>query len=51
MLFRSNGGTVFLASFARNTFVENCFSYSYANTVVAPAGTFTGRAVFTLAVP
>ena len=46
-----NGGTVFLASFARNTFVENCFSYSYANTVVAPAGTFTGRAVFTLAVP
>ena len=46
-----NGGTVFLANFARNTFVENCFSYSYANAAVVPAGTFTGRAVFTLAVP
>jgi hypothetical protein len=42
---------VFLANFARNTFVENCFSYSYANAAVVPAGTFTGRAVFTLAVP
>ncbi len=46
-----NGGTVVLANFARNTFVENCFTYSYANTAVVPAGTFTGRAVFTLAVP
>jgi len=46
-----NGGTLFLANFARNTFVENCFSYSYANSAVVAAGTFTGRAVFTLAVP
>lgn len=46
-----NGGTVVLANFARNTFVENCFTYVYANAAVVPAGTFTGRAVFTLAVP
>lgn len=46
-----NGGTLFLANIPRNRFVENCFSYSYANSVVVPAGTFTGRAVFTLVMP
>ena len=46
-----NGGTLVLANFARNTFVENCFTYSYANSAFVPAGTFTGRAVFTLTVP
>ena len=46
-----NGGTLFLANIGRNTFVENCFTYSYANSVLVPAGTFTGRAVFTLVVP
>ncbi len=46
-----NGGTLFLANLPRNRFVENCFSYRYANSVVVPAGTFTGRAVFTLVVP
>ena len=45
------GGTQTLANFGRNTFVENCFSYSYANAALVPAGTYTGRAVFTLAVP
>ena len=46
-----NGATLLLANFARNTFVENCFTYAYANTAFVPAGTFTGRAVFTLTVP
>jgi hypothetical protein len=46
-----NGGTVNLANFGRNTFVENCFAYSYANSVIAPPGTFTGRATFTLTTP
>ena len=46
-----NGGTLVLKNIPRNRFVENCFTYVYANTVVAPAGTFTGRAVFTLTVP
>lgn len=46
-----NGGTMLLAEIRRNRAVENCFAYTYANTIVAPAGTFTGRAVFTLSVP
>jgi hypothetical protein len=46
-----NGGTLFLANVARNVFLENCFSYSYINSAVVPAGTYSGRAVFTLAVP
>ncbi len=46
-----NGGTLPLANIARNRAVENCFTYSYANTALVPAGTFTGRAVFTLSVP
>ncbi len=46
-----NGGTLLLANFGRNTFVENCFTYRYANSAVVPAGTYSGRAVFTLVVP
>jgi hypothetical protein len=46
-----NGATLFLANVPRNRFVENCFSYRYANGVVAAPGTYAGRAVFTLVVP
>lgn len=46
-----SGGTQFLANVPRNYALENCFTYTYANTVVVPAGTFTGRAAFTLTVP
>lgn len=46
-----NGGTVFLRTIAANTYVENCLTYSYANTVVPAAGTYTGRATFTLTAP
>lgn len=46
-----NGGTILLANIPRNIFLENCFSYSYANAAVVPAGSYTGRAVFTLSVP
>ena len=42
--------TTVSASIARNTFVENGFGDSYANSALVPAGTFTGRAVFTLTV-
>jgi len=45
------GGTQLLAEVQRNRAMENCFTFTYANTVVAPAGTFTGHAVFTLLVP
>ncbi len=46
-----NGGTLFLANVPRNVYLENCFTYSYTNDAVVPAGSYTGRAVFTLAVP
>ena len=46
-----NGATLSLAKIARNTFVENCYAYTYANSVLAPAGTYSGRAVFTLTLP
>jgi hypothetical protein len=45
------GSTQFLANIARNTWVENCFTYSYANTAFVAAGIYTARAVFTLLVP
>lgn len=45
------GTTQALANIGRNTFVENCYTYSYKNQSVVAAGTFTGRATFTLAVP
>lgn len=46
-----NGGTLTLANIGRNNYLENCFSYSYANSAVVPTGTYNGRAVFTLSVP
>jgi hypothetical protein len=46
-----NGGTLLLANIARNSMVDNCLAYTYRNTAVVPAGTFNGRAVFTLVAP
>lgn len=45
------GGTQFLVNIRRNTWVENCFTYSYANAAMVAAGVYLGRAVFTLLVP
>lgn len=45
------GATQLLANIGRNTWVENCFTYSYANTALVGAGDYTARAVFTLLVP
>jgi len=45
------GGTQTLATLARNTWKEQCMTFSYANTVVPAAGTYTGRAVYTLSLP
>jgi hypothetical protein len=45
------GGTQVLRAIAANTWVENCLSFSYANTTVPAAGTYTGRAVYTLIDP
>ncbi len=48
---RFNGSTITLANIGANTWVENCLSFSYANTNIFPAGTYTGRAVYTLSLP
>lgn len=45
------GGAQTLATFPANTWKEQCMSFSYANTVVPAAGTYTGRATYTLSLP
>lgn len=45
------GGTQALRTIAANTWVENCHTFSYANTVVPAAGTYTGQVTYTLVVP
>jgi hypothetical protein len=46
-----SGGTLFLRNFGANTYVENCHTFSYANTVPVAAGTYDGRATYTLTAP
>jgi hypothetical protein len=46
-----SGGTLFLRNFAANTYVENCHTFSYANTQPVAAGTYNGRATYTLTAP
>jgi hypothetical protein len=46
-----NGGTLFLRNFASNRYVENCHTFSYANTNLVAAGVYNGRATYTLANP
>jgi hypothetical protein len=46
-----SGGTLVLRNFAANTYVENCHTFQYANTVLAPAGQYNGVATYTLTAP
>jgi hypothetical protein len=46
-----NGGTITLANIAAGTWVETCHSFTYANTAVVAAGTYTGRVTYSLALP
>ncbi len=46
-----SGGTLVLRNFAANSYVENCHTFQYANTVVAPAGQYNGIATYTLTAP
>lgn len=46
-----NGGNLFLRTIASNTFVENCHTFSYANTNFVAAGIYAGRATYTLVAP
>lgn len=45
------GAAQSLLSVSRNTWFESCLQFSYANTQLVPAGSFTGRVSYTLAAP
>ena len=45
------GGTQTLASLPVNTWNESCHTFSYLNATVVAAGTYTGRAIYTLSAP
>jgi hypothetical protein len=45
------GGAQNLLTVNRNTWFESCLAFSYLNTQIVPAGTFTGTATFTLTAP
>ncbi|MDO8889768.1 MAG: hypothetical protein Q8S92_08615 [Hydrogenophaga sp.] len=46
-----NGGTLTLATVPGNTYLENCHTFSYANSAVRAAGTYNGTVTYTLAAP
>jgi hypothetical protein len=46
-----NGGTQVLRNISSNTWVENCHTFSYANTNVVAAGIYAGRVTYTLTAP
>jgi hypothetical protein len=46
-----NGGNLVLRNIASNRYVENCHTFNYANTNFVAAGTYTGRATYTLVAP
>ena len=46
-----NGGVQSVGSMASNTWNESCWTFSYSNTSVPAAGTFTGVVLYTLSAP
>lgn len=46
-----NGGTQTLATVPANTFIENCHTFTYANSAIRAAGTYNGRVTYTLTSP
>jgi len=45
------GGTQTIGTISRNQWAESCHTFSYRNTLVVPAGTYTGRVTYTLTAP
>lgn len=43
-----NGGTTTLATVSANRYIENCHTFTFANTAVRAAGTYTGQVTYTL---
>ena len=46
-----SSGTQTLATIPANTWKEQCMRFTYANTLVPAAGTYSGRATYTLSLP
>lgn len=46
-----NGATQTLATIPANTYIENCHTFSYANSAIRAAGTYNGRVTYTLTSP
>lgn len=46
-----NGGTQTLATIPANTYIENCHSFSYANSAVRAAGSYSGQVTYTVSSP
>lgn len=45
------GGSQVLATFGNNSWNESCHTFSYSNTAIPSAGTYTGRVLYTLSAP
>jgi hypothetical protein len=46
-----NATTLTVGSIGQNQWAESCWTFSYANSVVPAAGTYTGRVTYTLSTP
>ena len=46
-----NGGSQVLATIPANIYIENCHTFSFANTAVRAAGTYTARITYTVTSP
>jgi hypothetical protein len=46
-----NGGVQTVGSMASNSWNESCWTFSYLNTVVPAAGTYTGAVLYTMSAP
>jgi len=46
-----NGATQTLTTIPANTYIENCHTFSYANSAVRAAGTYNGQVTYTLTSP
>ena len=45
------GGVQTIGAISRNQWAESCHSFSYSNSAVVAAGTYTGRVTYTLSAP
>jgi hypothetical protein len=47
----TGGGTQAVGTIAQNQWAESCWTFSYKNSTVPPAGTYTGQVLFTASAP